>query len=253
MSSKLDVDKECLHIFSAGRSVDSTFIQAVKRYRIDTLVILKTMLGKSESDKKEDMNIENSIRLLRSKAKEIGVATNVITVSEDNANEIRDEILRLKGDFPDAEFYFNITGGKKILSLNLFTMAVWIDAIVYYVDINENILEFTIPRIHSDNLDPNGSYFSILSILFSLSNQGKQAVLYSEVYEKLSEIYRPSTQRSKGKYPKLRRGTFSKLVRYLIEHSLIEEEYKTSNHRNKLLKLTHDGVFTFNFINRNRR
>ena len=85
--------------------------------------------------------------------------------------------------------------------------------------------------------------------MFDLSNHGKKSVPYSDVFKRLGESYKPSTQRSKGRYPKLRRGTFSKLLRYLIEHGLIEEEYTPTNHRNKILKLTINGTFTFNFIN----
>ena len=249
MNSKVGANKECVHIFSGGRSVDSTFSQAIKRYRIDHVVILKGKPGDSDKDKSEDEAIEKSIRALRDYSDKLAVSVSTIVVNEDNVDNIRDEILELQKNHPLSQFFFNITGGKKVLSLNLFTMAVWMDATPYYVDINGNISEFSIPRIHPDNLDPEGPYFSILSLMYSLSNEGKDSVLYSDVFLKLSESYRPTVQRTKGRYPHLRRGTFSKLIRYLIERGLLEEDYVGFNHRSKELKITRDGVFTFNFIN----
>lgn len=249
MNGKVGASKECIHIFSGGKSVDSTFSQALKRYRIDHVVVLKGKPGNSEKDKSEDEAIQKSIKVLKDYSDKVGVSVSSIVVSEDDVDNIRDAVLELQRIHPLSEFFFNITGGKKVLSLNLFTMAVWMDATPYYVDMNGDISEFSIPRIHPDNLDPEGPYFSILSIMYSLSKEGKDSVLYSDVFSKLSESYRPTVQRTKGRYPNLRRGTFSKLIRYLIDRGLLEEDYVGSNHRSKELKITRDGVFTFNFIN----
>ena len=179
----------------------------------------------------------------------VGVTVTSIVVNEDSVDNIRDAVLERQRVHPLSECFFNITGGKKVLSLNLVTMAVWMDATPYYVDISGHISEFSIPRIHPDNLDPEGPYFSILSIMYSLSNEGNDSVLYSDVFLKLGESYRPTVQRTKGRYPNLRRGTFSKLIRYLIERGLLEEDFVGAGHRSKELKITRDGVLPFNFIN----
>ena len=241
--------KECIHIFSAGRSVDKTFISANKKFQIDRVLVFSDVHG-IKTDPQEDSNIKSSIKKLKEIGLSVGIQVSDINVDADNLHDVRDKILDIRDRYPESEFYFNITGGKKVLSLNLFTMSVWINGSAYYVERDGTIFEFSIPRIQPENLDSESLKFRVLSIVNKATKGGNGFTLYSEAFDEFKQVYKPKRQNDSGRYPVARKGTFSKLVRALIDDGLLKEDYLQRSHKTKTLNITSDGIFTVLFVNK---
>lgn len=242
-------EKECIHIFSAGRSVDKTFVSANKKFQIDRVFVFLDVHN-NKPDAQEDSNIKSSNKKLKEIGLSVGIQVSDINVDADNLHDVRDKILDIRDRYPESEFYFNITGGKKVLSLNLFTMSVWINGSAYYVEKDGAIFEFSVPRIQPESLDPESLKFKVLSIVNKATKGENGFILYSEAFDEFKEVYKPKRQNDSGRYPVARKGTFSKLVRALIEDGLLKEDYLELSHKIKILNITSDGIFTFNFVKR---
>jgi hypothetical protein len=237
--------KSQTHIFSGGEKIVETFKSAVKEYHIDRVVVFSEIL---ESEGGQH-NIDKAIESLGQMARVNGIDFDRIKVIGNNMEEVMDAIVRLKNLYPEDSFYFNLTGGRKVLALYLYTMAIWIDGIPYYVDISGNILEFKIPKIRRETLRANLNLVKILQIVSNKGEKSNSKAKFSEVYEEIASIYQPLERTlRKGNY-KLPMGTFSKWVRVLIENNLIEEGYIEGSHKNKYLEITTDGIFALKFFN----
>jgi hypothetical protein len=247
ISKKTISGKKCVHIFSPGRNIDKTFISAIKKFQIDRVFVFSDLQNK-KTDDEEDSKIKSSIEKLRKIGLSIGVPVIDIDVEEDNLIDVRDKILDLRDRYPESTFYFNITGGKKVLSLNLFTMSVWINGSAYYVEKDGTIIEFSIPRIQPESLNPESLKFKVLSIVSKATKDENGFVLYSETFDAFKKVYKPKRENDAGRYPVARKGTFSKLVRALIEEGLLKEGYLKHSHKTKTLSITSDGIFTVNFV-----
>ncbi len=232
------------HIFSAGKKITETYKTAVNRYHIDRIIVFMERM-ENNNDRTE---IDSAVGDLRKKSSELGIRFEVVTVSGDSIDDVRDELFKLKEDFPGEELFFNLTGGKKVLVLYLFTMALWLDGYPYYVDKSGKIIEFSIPRLHVEELKNNNNLTKILSIVYKNNGGNDMGVKNSDVYEELASEYKPSDSARKGGNYKLQRGTFSKWIRFLIDNKLLEEKYNENNHKNKLLNITSDGIFAVKFF-----
>ncbi len=249
ISRKTTSEKQFVHIFSEGKSVDKTFISAIKKFQIDRVFVFLDLHTK-KIDAKKDSEIKSSIEKLKKIGLSVGIQVSDINVDADNLHDVRDKILDLRDRYPESEFYFNITGGKKVLPLNLFTMSVWINGSAYYVEKDGTIFEFSVPRIQPESLDPESLKFKVLSIVNKATKGENGFILYSEAFDEFKEVYKPKRQNDSGRYPVARKGTFSKLVRTLIEEGLLKEEYLKPSHKTKALSITTDGIFTVNFVKR---
>lgn len=236
--------KEQIHIYSPGKNIGETFKAAVKKYHIDRIIVFKEIL---ENEKSGD-DIEKAINDLRTKAGNNGIEFEITKVRGNSMEEVMENILRLRDQFPDDSFFFNLTGGRKVLALYLYTMAIWLDGFPYYVDISGDIIEFSIPKIHREILRGNPNLVKILSIIYKKQEVLETMIKNADVYEELAKSYQPSEKSNrKGNY-KLSRGTFSKWIRLLIENQLISENFVENNHKSKFLSISRDGIFALRFF-----
>lgn len=246
--SKIGSERECIHLFSPGRSIDKTFVSVSKKYRVDKIyVFVEEHRHKRENEKSSE--ILSAVQRLIERASILEIPVKTIRVDENNVGQIRDKVLSIRESYPDSSLYFNITGGKKVLSLYMFMMAVWINGSAYYVEEkNDDILEFSIPRIRPDNIDITGGNFQVLEVIYSLCGGNVKPVLYADAFIEFSRKYRPRRKNDAGRYPSASKGTFSKFVRHLIEDGLIVEEYSGLSRKKKILSLTSEGIFTVSFV-----
>lgn len=242
-----------IHIISEGRSMNDTFKYVLKRYRVDGIVIVREKHDESRPDSKGEMDIDNAYRELAGTAEILDVPIEEIRVPSNDISAVRNEILKIREEHKDADFFFNLTHGKKVIPLYLFTMALWIDGKAYYVEKNGEILEFNIPRMHADEMSENENLYSILSILHGTGAGLGRGMRFGDLYYKLSEKYVPSRPFKGGRPPSLSKGTVSKWVRRLVGSNLIREEFEYGSHKNKLLYLTNDGEFSYEFFSRQKQ
>lgn len=237
--------KKQIHIFSAGGKIVETFKCAVKEYHISRVIVFIEIF-ESKVDQPE---IEGAIESLGKLAKNNGIDFDIVKVPGNNLDGVMEAIVKLKSSFPEDCFYFNLTGGRKVLALYLYTIAIWLDGVPYYVDLSKNILEFKIPKIKRETLRGNPNLEKILFIVSSKQEKSKSEVRFTEVYEELAATYQPLERIVRRGNYKLSRGTFSKWVRVLIENNLLTEDFVKDNHKIKCLRVTRDGIFALKFYN----
>ncbi|WMT50535.1 MAG: hypothetical protein RE471_06010 [Ferroplasma sp.] len=238
------------HIFSAGRNIVETYKVAVKNYSIDQIIVFveKQNYKEINNQNKSFEEINKALKNLEDTAKEIGIEFKIIKVTENDLNDVMKQVFRLREENPEANFYFNLTSGRKVLALNLFTTAIWIDGFSYYIDINKNTIEFTIPRIAPTELQNNRYLLKILEIVNNSISEQEKCVKLTEVYKELADYYKSHNNFNDNGRHKLQHGTFSKWIRKLIDNGLLTEEYIKDNHKSKCLTITKDGEFALIFF-----
>jgi hypothetical protein len=250
-AERADRHRPQIHIISEGKGMNDTFNHVMKNYRVDGIVIVREKHDESRPDPKEK-DIDTASKNLFETAERFKIFFKEIRVPPNDINAVRNEILKLKEEHGDADFLFNLTHGKKVIPLYLFTMAVWIDGKPYYVEKNGEILEFNIPRMHADEMNENENLYSILSILHEYAGKSGRGMGFGDLYYKLSERYVPSRPVKEGRPPRLSKGTVSKWVRTLVESHLARAEFEDGSYKRKMLYLTNDGEFSYEFYRRQK-
>lgn len=101
--------------------------------------------------------------------------------------------------------------------------------------------------MHADEIASNKNFFLILQILYEYSNDGRQWMRYKDVYYEISNKYVSLRGRQGGRQEKLGMGTFSKWVKKLVESHLIAQKFEEGSNKQKAIKLSDDGIFTYKF------
>jgi hypothetical protein len=73
-------------------------------------------------------------------------------------------------------------------------------------------------------------------------------VKYSDIYDIAKMGYKPVKKLDDMSDHILRRGSFSRWVRFLIMNNLLEELYEENNKKSKQLSITKDGIFAVRFF-----
>lgn len=238
-----EASQEKIHVFSSGKSMVETFKPAVNKFSIDRVVVF----DEASDDIKGRKEIASAMDELRKLCSEIGIMFDVVKIGESSMDDVRDNVIKLTRDH-QCKLFFNLTGGRKILALYLFTMALWVDGNPYYVDRSGKIIELSIPRIHADELAGNPNLVKILTIVNSEQERNGGPIRNSDVYRIAADEYRPSKKLQEGGNSRLQMGTFSKWVRLLIERKLLQEQFVENNHKSKMLSITQDGIFAVKFF-----
>ncbi len=238
-----ETSQKKVHVFSSGRNMVETFKCAVKKYRIDRIVVFDEI----SDDIKSRNEIADAIDKLRKMSSDLGIIFATVNIRKSNMNDVRDNVIKLDRE-DNCKLFFNLTGGRKILSLNLFTMALWVNGDPYYVDKSGEIIEISIPRIHADGLNGNPNLFKILSIVNTEQEKYGGPVRNSDIFRMVAAEYSPNKKLQEGGNSKLQKGTFSKWVRLLIERKLLSEQFVENNHKSKMLSITQDGIFAVKFF-----
>jgi hypothetical protein len=251
------VEKDKIHIMSAGAHVHNTFPVAV--YNIapatEVYVIVEKRVYEDSNDpdtQKRRLEIRESIE----KLKEIAIpfvkkGVHEVKIEEDTLDHIRDAVFDTYKKNPDAQYYFNVSGGTKILSIGLFMMALWIEANPYHVDMENKAKTISIPKVHIENFQSNPNRVTILKILDkqrSSDNVEKVKKLPRiKLKEKLSKEYIPIRDKNRAKR-ELTDGVFNSLTKDLLNWGLIHERHTEGSKKEKEYVLTSDGEFTLKFV-----
>ena len=238
-----ETPQERIHVFSSGKSMVETFKSAVNKYSIDRIVVFDEV----SDDIKGRKEIAVAIDELRRLSSEIGINFGTVSIQESNMDDVRDNVIKLTKNYK-CKLFFNLTGGRKILALYLFTMALWVNGDPYYVDRSGKVIELSIPRVHAEELDNNQNLAKILSIVNREQEKYGKPVRNSDVFRMAAAEYRPSKRLKEGGNSRLQMGTFSKWVRLLIERNLLNEQFVENNHKSKMLTITQDGIFAVKFF-----
>jgi len=234
-----------VHIISAGKGMNETFKTALKMYSIGSVIVFTEISADGKESKKDEEDINKAVSEVRQIAENLAISFEIKHVRPNDITDVRDQVLNLNKEYNNAKFFFNLTHGRKVLPLYLLTMAVWLDGTPYYIDREQNVIEFNIPRMHAEEIASNKNFFTMLGILHENSEVGGGWVKYKDVYAEISKKYESKRGEKSGRPEKLSMGTYSKWVRRLVEVHLIEQKFVDDSHKQKQLRLTGDGTFTY--------
>jgi hypothetical protein len=121
-------ENEIIHIMSAGANIHNTFPVAINKISSATkvYVIVEDNVYKDMIDEKRQQELEkirNSIKTLQEIAKpfvENGV--HELRIPDDSLECTRDAVIKIYSENQSAKFFFNLSGGTKMLSIGLFMM-----------------------------------------------------------------------------------------------------------------------------------
>ena len=239
-----------IHIMSAGQSLHKTFPTAIKHisYATKLYVIIEDRVYE-KADKEENQiqrdAIINSIKKLEEIATPfVDDGVEVIRIPNDTLDHIRDAVVSMYEKNKDAQYYLNLSGGTKALSIGLFMMALWIEAIPYHIDRDGNPRLIPIPKVHMGDFQKNPNRILILDIL---SNQPGKSLSRRDLKNKLDKRYIP-VKDSRKSTQSISYGGFTSLIDSLIEWNLIEKRFLSDSEKEIEYHITPDGEFTLRFV-----
>lgn len=244
-------EKEKIHIMSAGAHVHETFPIAVNNISPATevyVIVEDRVYEDSDNPKtqKARMDIRNSIAKLKTIASPfVKNGVHEVNIEDDTLDHIRDDVFSIFKKKTDAQYYFNVSGGTKGLSIGLFMMALWIEAIPYHVDMQKEAKIIAIPKVHINDFQVNINRVKILEIL---SNSNSGTMERKKLFHELAKQYVPIRETGKAKR-ELKDGVFNSLTRDLLKWALISESLKEGSRKEKKYSITPDGEFTLKFVN----
>lgn len=244
-------DGHKIHIMSAGENIHNTFPIAVNNISPATevyVIVEKRVYEDSDYPKIQETRgrIRESIKQLKTIASPfVKNGVHEIVIEEDTLDHIRDVVFNIYKKKSDAQYYFNVSGGTKALSIGLFMMALWIEAIPYHVDMESKAKTIAIPKVHIHDFQTNPNRVRILEIL---SKQKSGTMPRKELFRELSKQYIPIRDTGKAKR-ELKDGVFNSMTKDLLRWKLIGEEFREKSKKEKIYFITSDGEFTLKFVN----
>jgi hypothetical protein len=244
--------KEHIHIISAGDSIHITYPAVLKDLQTVTHTFIfaeKEVYTNSARDDAQKRMWKCAIRDAIDAVNTISLSRNIscalVCIDATTFDSIRDPVLRILSDYPDARYSFDISAGSKRLSLGLFSMSLWVEGDSYYAFGNSPTRRVPIPTLPQQNLPANPHYLVILTILCRGQKDGKEAstlvpkeTLFNEI--KVWQIpVRDMAEGTAGQ--ELSPVAFSRLISTLIRWNLIREEPDPGNNQEKLYSITPDG------------
>lgn len=233
-----------IHVMSAGAGLTGTFPVALKRFQMDEVLIMTDVKGgggKEDKSRKVGEAVDEIVRMAQS----VHLKMSVVEVDNLSIGEIMTKFITTYAKNPSADYYFNVTGGKKPLALGLFMASVWVGGKCYYIEEgNElsDIQELQVPRMHLNDVRNNPNYENMLVMLDA---DGKTDLKL--LYEKMQQEYVPMRSIGGNKKRNFSRPTMTKWIKQLAEWDLIDVR-EGRNQREKEIILTDSGRFTAKFI-----
>jgi hypothetical protein len=244
--------REHIHIISAGEKIHEAYPAALRDLRTITHTFVfaeKEVYTNSARDDTKKRQWKCAIRDAIDKVNALSISRNIacalVCIDAATFDAIRDPVLGIYSDHPDARYSFDISAGSKRLSLGLFSMSLWVGGDSYYAFGDSPLRRVPVPAFPVRNLAENPYYLVILTILFRGQATGKQTrtlVPEETLFNETKTWQVPAYDDREGKdRPELSEAAFSRLLSALSGWNLIDEESDPGNDREKLYCLTPDG------------
>ena len=239
-------------IISAGDSIHTTYPAVLEELRTVTHTIIfaeKEVYTNSARDDAGKRMWKCTIRNAVDEVNTISISRNIscalVTIDATTFDAIRDPVLGIFSDHPDARYSFDISAGPKRLSLGLFSMSLWVEGDCYYAFGNSPTRRVPVPTLPIKYLPASPHNLVILSILFREQEHGKKTrtlVPESTLFNETKTWQIPVRNADEGPAGhELLPAEFARLVSALIGWNLIREETDPAGGQEKLYSITPDG------------
>ena len=244
--------QEHIHIISAGDRIHTTYPAVLKDLPTVTHTFIfaekEVYTNSSRDDNKKrawKCAIRDAIDQVNSLSLSRNISCALVPIDVATFDAVRDPVLGIFSEHPDARYTFDISAGSKRLSLGLFSMSLWVEGDTYYAFGNSPSRRVPVPSLPTRNLPANPHYLVILTILFRGQEKGKEAktIVPKETLFNETKVWqipvRDAGEETNGQ--ELSPLVFSRLIAALIRWNLIHEESNPDNNQEKLYSITPDG------------
>lgn len=247
----MNTKKRCVHVMSSGNALYETYKAVMKKnYDIDEVWIFddQSILKQQKSEKRDE--IERSISDTEKLCEEIGQRFIRIKLKELSITTVMDRFTDEYLKNPNCRFMFNITPGRKPLSICLFYVSVWVGGTAYYIEEGGSgaTMEFERPIVDPATIraEKNPNYQTILSYLSEAENQTRSR---SDIGIFMGVggdgAYVPVRGEKKEKRS-VTPAMITAWIKRLEEWKLVIREERDG--RSKNVRLTPEGRFMANFL-----
>ncbi len=244
--------QEHIHIISAGDNIHKTYPAVLNDLQTVTHTFIfaekEVYTNSARDDAKKRIwkcAIRDAVEHVNNISLSKGISCTLVCINGATFDSIRDPVLGILSDHPDANYSFDISAGSKRLSLGLFSMSLWVDGDCYYAFGNSPVRRVPVPTLPTKNLPANPYYLVILTILFRGQGYGKETstLIPKETLFNETKVWqipaRDTGERTSGQ--ELTLVAFSNLIATLVRWNLIREETDPGNDQEKLYSITPDG------------
>jgi hypothetical protein len=252
--------REHIHIISAGETIQTSYPAVLKEIGEVThtfIVAEKEVYTDSPRDDAQRRAWKSRIRDAISTVNAISLSRNIacalVFIDTATFESVRDPLLQILSDHPEAGFSFDISAGSKRLSLGLFALSLWVDGDTYYAFGNSPTRRVPVPVIPAKSLPSNPYNLVILAILFRGRSDGKAGrtqIPRETLFNEVTSWHVPESTERSGLTPE----AFSRLLSTLSGWNLISEETDPEHDHGTLYCITPDGEMAlFVFSARTKR
>lgn len=241
---KEEKEPEHIHIMASGENMYETYIKATNSLKsISKLIVIKD----NPSDPEAKKAIEDSFYKVEERSKESNIDVIKIEFEEIGTNDIEiisEKIFKLKKDYEDAEFSFNITNGTKIIAIALYQSAVWIGGTAYYFPKDSrNPIIVSTSRLSVKDISKNNNLITVLRIISENNGTCSRKDIFRFLENgRYNTIRDTNTLKEKRK---IKQGTLTSLIEKLMECGCISESYL--NRKEKQYTITSSGKTIINY------
>jgi hypothetical protein len=246
------IQQEHFLIISAGDSIHTTYPAVLEELRTVTHTIIfaekEVYTNSARDDARKRMwkcTIRNAVDEVNAVSISRSISCALVTIDATTFDAIRDPVLGIFSDHPDARYSFDISAGPKRLSLGLFSMALWIEGDCYYAFGNSKARRVPVPTLPMKYLPANPHNLVILTILFRGQGEGKktstvipETTLFNETKSWQIPVRNPDEGPAGHE---ILPGEFTRLVSALAGWNLIRGETDPANGKETCYSITPDG------------
>ncbi|MCK9631191.1 MAG: hypothetical protein M0R30_06065 [Methanoregula sp.] len=272
---------EHVHIISAGEKIHIAYpamfreLPAISR----TMVFTDSTVHEESTDPVTDkyrLAVRNAVAATQEISASLLIPFSREMIFPPAYASVRSALAKIRREYPDARFTFDLSGGSKELCLALFAFAPWLGGEVYASFDEKTARHVPLPDRTIGSLLSSPNHQMILAILLNRKKMKKDAAkgavpedpalwvprqyLYGQLVssyvpsrtgkEKPGAPPKPVAQYKSGRKPvaELSHATFSGFMRTLRDAGLVEEGYSPGSRKEKSYRITEAGEIAFRFF-----
>lgn len=262
---------EHVHIISAGERIHIAYPAVFRELPAITRTIVFTDSGIHEisSDpvtEKHRLAVRNAVVSAQEISLSLSIPFSREMIFPPAYGSVQSAPAKIRRQYPDARYTFDLTGGSKELCLSLLAFASWLGGEVSASFDEKTSRKVPLPDRSMRNMMENANYQTILAVLIRNRNAArgdseKQWVARRYLFQQVWPYYTRSRTRSlkpgepviqyrKGRKPaqNMSQATFSSFIANLREAGLLKEGQDEKSRKEKAYRITDAGETAFRFF-----
>jgi hypothetical protein len=243
--------QEHILIISAGDRIHTAYPALLEELQTVTHTIIfaekEVYTNSTRDDARKRMwkcAIRNAVDAVYAISLSRTISCALVTIDAATFDAIRDPVLGIFSDHPDAQYSFDISAGPKRLSLGLLSMSLWVEGDCYYAFGTSPPRRVPVPTLPITYLPADPHNLVILTILFRGKESGKTRTLVPEttLFNETKAWQIPVRIADDGPAGhELLMAEFTRLVSALVGWNLIREEPDPAGGKETFYSITPDG------------